>query len=53
VDLAGADGTIVVRRRLEPAPTIPKTVVGWRADAPRRVQDVLNSIRDVAREMRT
>jgi DNA-binding transcriptional LysR family regulator len=52
VDLAEAEGTIVVRRPLEPAPTFARLVVAWRADAPRRVQDIFGSVREVARELR-
>jgi DNA-binding transcriptional LysR family regulator len=52
VDLSDADGTIVVRRPLEPAPTFAKLVVAWRSDAPGRVQDVIQSVREVAKELR-
>jgi DNA-binding transcriptional LysR family regulator len=52
VDLVGADGTVVVRRPIDPAPRLPETVVAWRADPPRRVSARLGSIRDIAREIR-
>lgn len=51
VDLVGADGTVVVRRPIDPAPRLPETVVAWRADPPRRVSARLGSVRHIAREM--
>ncbi len=45
-------GGIVIRRSLEPALSMPDTVVAWRSDPPRHPEILLDSIRDVARELR-
>jgi DNA-binding transcriptional LysR family regulator len=52
VHIAGGDGTVVVRRPLDPAPRLPETVVAWRADPPPRLRALLVSIREIAGEMR-
>ena len=45
-------GAIVVRRRLEPPIAMPDTVVAWRVDPPRHLASVLDTVRNVARELR-
>jgi DNA-binding transcriptional LysR family regulator len=50
VDVSEA-GAIVIRRPLEPSLVMPDTVVAWRADPPRHVEAVLETVRAVAREL--
>jgi len=45
-------GAIVIRRALEPALTMPDTVVAWRKDLPRHLEAGLATVRAVARELR-
>ena len=46
-------GSIVIRRPLEPALTMPDMVVAWRADPPGRVKDKLDLVRGVAKTLHT
>ena len=43
---------VVVRRRLEPGMSMPDTVVAWRANPPRKLEEKLSVAREVARELR-
>jgi DNA-binding transcriptional LysR family regulator len=45
-------GGIVVRRPLEPALSMPDTVVAWRADPPSQLRDILAVVREVVRRLR-
>jgi DNA-binding transcriptional LysR family regulator len=44
--------SVVVRRPLDPAVSMPDMVVGWRAKPSRQLAAVLASVREIAREMR-
>ncbi len=46
-------GSIVIRRPLEPALTMPDMVVAWRADPPGRLKDKLHVVRGVANALHT
>ncbi|HXM75614.1 MAG TPA: hypothetical protein VN971_02460, partial [Thermoanaerobaculia bacterium] len=46
-------GGIVIRRQLEPAVSMPDTVVAWRANPPGQLKETLSLVREVARELRT
>jgi DNA-binding transcriptional LysR family regulator len=46
-------GGLVVRRELDPPVSMPDTVVAWRADPPPQLKQVLSTVREVARELRT
>jgi DNA-binding transcriptional LysR family regulator len=48
----GEAGAIVVRRPLEPPVAAPETVVAWRANPPRRLAEILATVREIARELR-
>ena len=50
-DLGAARSAVVVRP-LEPPPSMPELVVGWRAEPTRRVLAVLPEIRRLAQELR-
>lgn len=45
-------GSIVLRRPLEPAVSMPEMVVAWRADPPGRLKEKLALVREVARALR-
>jgi DNA-binding transcriptional LysR family regulator len=44
-------GSIVIRRPLEPALTMPDMVVAWRADPPGRLKEKLDAVRGVAKAL--
>jgi DNA-binding transcriptional LysR family regulator len=48
---AGEDGAGVARRLLDPAPSMPETVVAWHANPQRWPNAVLDNIRVVARKL--
>lgn len=40
---------IVIRRSLEPSPSMPHTVIAWRANPPRYLRTALDAVRELAR----
>jgi DNA-binding transcriptional LysR family regulator len=45
-------GTLVSRRALDPPVSMPDTVLAWRANPPRHLRPVIETVRAVARELR-
>jgi len=44
-------GAIVVRRSLDPPVRMPGAVVAWRPNPPRRLREVLDAVREIARKL--